>query len=133
MLRRKCVQYGAQKDSSFKTSYLYKSEKGLYFIKLYRYLSLYLQKGSLSINYCVYSASIINNEILPVIELLMTDPDSDQIAYDNESKNTIVAFLEESKNHFTDTYAIAKIDELITFINAHVNQPVYAINEYIKN
>ncbi len=63
----------------------------------------------------------------------MTNPDSSHIAYDNESKNTIVAFLEESKNYFTDTYAIAKIDELITLISNNVNKPVYAINEYIKN
>ena len=64
---------------------------------------------------------------------LMTNPDSSQIAYDNDSKNKMVAFLEESKNHFTDTYAIAKMDELITLINNNVNKPVYAINEYIKN
>jgi len=63
----------------------------------------------------------------------MTNPDSGQIAYDNEHKNKMVAFLEESKNHFSDTYAIAKIDELITLINNNVNKPVYAINEYIKN
>jgi len=118
---------------SFKNSYLYKSEKGLYFIKLYRYLSLYFQNSSLSIDYCVHSANIINNEILPIIDLLMTNPDSGQIAYDNEHKNKMVAFLEESKNHFSDTYAIAKIDELITLINNNVNKPVYAINEYIKN
>gem|GEM_PF-1938138 len=64
---------------------------------------------------------------------LMANANPDQIAYDNEHKNKMVAFLEESKNHFTDTYAIAKIDELMTFINDHVNQPVYAINEYIRN
>ncbi len=45
----------------------------------------------------------------------------------------MIAFLEESKNHFTDTYAIAKIDQLITLININVNKSVYTINEYIRN
>jgi hypothetical protein len=117
---------------NFRDNYLFGKQKGENIINLYYELSNSLPRSLLTIEFCNDSYNLISNTICPKLQLLLKNPNSNDILIDSNLQNQLIDYLNLVMSRVTDKDEKAKIYKIIDYVNLFSNKSCYYITNYLN-
>ena len=117
----------------FRDTYLATRMKGIRYISTYDFLSSKFDFNRLNAGYVIKALAIIQNDIIPVVNMLESEGNTGTILIDNDRAARMASFLDESKSYFSDAYSKELVDALITDLNTCKGQTTQYVHEFLKN
>lgn len=116
----------------FKNGYLMKYAGGRRLVSDYYFLSDRFNYSILDLEFAIKTFRIFEN-YLPKIVNLRTNPLSETILIDSNTKSELQNYFIESKSYFNDNQSISKIDYLIDQINNMYGKSNKEITTFLEN
>lgn len=134
------VDYSAVTNTlyQFEGNYLANSQKGLTFIVKHYDLSNRLL-GENELNYSfsvpqlVYIATTLSEDFVPVVNQLLTDPNSTSVLYNTSTRDELVGFFNFLKDLYPDQASKNTIDGIISDININCNKTVAEVHLFFNS
>jgi hypothetical protein len=118
---------------NFRDNYLGHTIKGQQLIDAYYYISSHLNYTNFTIAFCLNTFDLIVNEIIPPINILLSNPNSNSVPISPDSKIIIINYLNQVKTFTNDADSLTLLDMVANYVTLFEGKTCAFITNYLTN